>query len=57
MNPYPENNSVIVVNNVKIHHDSELIALLNIMLFFFHFKIYLFPAGLIHSPFYLYLSV
>jgi hypothetical protein len=28
MNPYPENNSVIVMDNAKIHHDGELIALL-----------------------------
>lgn len=29
MNPYPENNSVIIMDNAKIHHDGELIALLN----------------------------
>jgi len=28
MNPYPENNSVIIMDNARIHHDSELIALL-----------------------------
>ena len=28
MNPYPENNSVIIMDNARIHYDSELIALL-----------------------------
>ncbi|GET01620.1 hypothetical protein GLOIN_2v1434041 [Rhizophagus clarus] len=29
MNPYPGDNSIIVIDNVRIHHDDELIALLN----------------------------
>ena len=28
MNPYPENNSVIIMDNARIHHDGELITLL-----------------------------
>src|SRR3954464_4907009 len=28
MNPYPGDNSVIVMDNARIHHDNELIALL-----------------------------
>jgi transposase len=28
MNPYPGNNSVIVMDNAKIHHDDELVELL-----------------------------
>jgi len=28
MNPYPGDNSVIVMDNARIHHDSELVALL-----------------------------
>src|SRR4051812_43486819 len=28
MNPYSEDNSVIVMDNARIHHDDELIALL-----------------------------
>lgn len=28
MNPYPGNNSVIVMDNARIHHDGELIELL-----------------------------
>ena len=28
MNLYPENNSVIIINNIRIHHDNELIILL-----------------------------
>src|SRR5688572_26284765 len=28
MNPYPEDNSVIVIDNTRIYHDSELVTLL-----------------------------
>ena len=28
MNPYPEDNSVIIMDNARIHHDSDLILLL-----------------------------
>jgi len=28
MNPYPGNNSVIIMDNAKIHHDADLISLL-----------------------------
>ena len=28
MNPYPENNSVIIMDNARIHHDNELVELL-----------------------------
>jgi transposase len=28
MNPYPGDNSVIIMDNTKIHHDNELIALI-----------------------------
>jgi hypothetical protein len=28
MNPYPGDNSVIVMDNARIHHDNELVALL-----------------------------
>ena len=28
MNPYPGDNSIIVMDNARIHHDDELIALL-----------------------------
>ena len=28
MNPYPGDNSVIVMDNARIHHDNELITLL-----------------------------
>ena len=28
MNPYSEDNSVIVMDNARIHHDNELVALL-----------------------------
>ncbi|GBC09430.1 hypothetical protein RclHR1_08860003 [Rhizophagus clarus] len=28
INPYPNNNSIIIMNNARIHHDKELIALL-----------------------------
>jgi len=28
MNPYPGDNSVIVMDNAKIHHDHELVVLL-----------------------------
>ena len=28
MNPYPGDNSVIIMDNAKIHHDSELVALI-----------------------------
>ena len=29
MNPFPSTNSVLVLNNVKIHHDQELFDYLN----------------------------
>ena len=28
MNPYPGDNSVIIMDNARIHHDSELVALI-----------------------------
>jgi len=28
MNPYPGNNSVIIMDNARIHHDSNLVSLL-----------------------------
>ena len=28
MNPYPGDNSIIIMDNAKIHHDTDLISLL-----------------------------
>ena len=28
MNPYPDNNSVFIMDNARIHHDADLISLL-----------------------------